>query len=96
MSQYLPFEGFKQVESWNIENVKEDFDLGHIFEVDIEYPKELHDLNNDYPFCSKPKIITSDMLSNYRKKLQLNILKIQVLKLVTWFQILVTKKICNT
>ena len=41
MSQYLPFEGFKWVKNWNIENVKEDSDLGHILEVDIEYSKEL-------------------------------------------------------
>ena len=67
MSQYLPFKWLKWVENWNIENVKGDSDLGHILEVDTQYPEKLHDLYNDYQFCPEHKIITSDMLLDYSK-----------------------------
>ena len=32
-------------------------DYGYLLEVDVSYPKELHDLHNDLPFmCTKVKI----------------------------------------
>ena len=33
-----------------IENYKEDSDEGYFLEVDVQYPKNLHDLYNDLPF----------------------------------------------
>jgi hypothetical protein len=38
--------------------------------VDLEYPKELHDLHNDYPLAPERKLVSSDMLSPYAKGLQ--------------------------
>ena len=56
MSQKLPADGFKWEK--NMLKFNEDFikrydgdsDKGYIFEVDVEYPKNLHDLHSDLPF----------------------------------------------
>ena len=40
-----------------------------ILEVDLEYPKELHDLHNDFPIASEKVKVTKDMLSEYSKRI---------------------------
>ena len=40
-----------------------------ILEVDLEYPKELHNLHNDYPLASEKVKVSRDMLSNYCKSI---------------------------
>ena len=74
MSQYLPTGGFKwlsqnKIEKLKLKKYKEDSEQGLILEVDLEYPKELHDLHNNYP-CAPEKVkVTKDMLSNYYRKI---------------------------
>ena len=57
MSQKLPVHSFKWMTNKEIENIFNNQIVQVwektpcILEVDIEYPKELHDLHNDYPFC---------------------------------------------
>jgi hypothetical protein len=56
MSRPLPYGGFKWVENPEqiiISELVEDSDIGYVFEVDIEYPKELHRIYNDLPFLSE-------------------------------------------
>ena len=56
MSQKQPVSSFKWVK--NISKIDEelkknydnDCDIGFILQVDVEYPKELHDLHSDLPF----------------------------------------------
>ena len=44
--------------------------IGKIYEVDLEYPDELHHLHNDYP-CAAEKIkVTDEMLSDYCKDIK--------------------------
>ena len=44
--------------------------IGHIYEVDLEYPEELHELHNDYP-CAAEKIkVSDDMLSDYCREIK--------------------------
>ena len=38
-----------------------------ILEVDLEYPKELHDLHDDYPLTAEKMKVTKEMLSPYCK-----------------------------
>ena len=73
MSQYLPTGGFKwmtkkQINKLNLAKYKYDSNKGLILEVDLVYPKELHDLHNDYPCCPEKIKVTRDMLSPYCKK----------------------------
>ena len=74
MSQYLPTGGFKwmtekQINDIDLAKYKEDSDKGIILEVDLEYPKELHKLHNDYPLAPEKIKVTNDMLSDYSKKI---------------------------
>ena len=61
MSRPLPYKNFKWIEPLSQEfimNYNENSDVGYTLEVDLEYPKELHDLHNDYPLAPerfKPK-----------------------------------------
>ena len=74
MSQYLPTGGFKWMKQEHIDKLdlgkyQEDSKKGLMLEVDLEYPKELHDLHNDYPLGPEKVKVTEDMLSNYCKKI---------------------------
>ena len=53
MSQRLPVGGFQWVSEEEIERFEKDPDSiqGCTLEVDLEYPRELHDLHNDYPLA---------------------------------------------
>ncbi|GFW42849.1 transposable element Tcb1 transposase [Trichonephila clavipes] len=52
MSQHLPTHDFSWAEEdVNFMNVPDDSEIGYIFEVDLEYPDELHDLHNSYPLA---------------------------------------------
>ena len=56
MSQKLPVNNFNWVKNKSkidekfIKNYDEDSDKGYIFEVDVEYPRRLHDLHSDLSF----------------------------------------------
>ena len=56
MAQKLPVSGFKCEKNMSkftkefIKNYDEDSDKGYILEVDVKYPKKLHDLHSDLPF----------------------------------------------
>ena len=52
MSQPLPTHGFEWTSEEELKNWRRHpCSLGCILEVDLEYPKEIHDLHNDYPLA---------------------------------------------
>ena len=62
MSKELPVNGFKLLDTSETSNkMNEDFvknynennDKGYILEVDVKYPKRLHELHSDLPFLSE-------------------------------------------
>ncbi|XP_076301552.1 uncharacterized protein LOC143219489 [Lasioglossum baleicum] len=72
MSQPLPHREFRwinddddQLNNFDIQSIPIDSPVGYIVEVDIEYPREIHDLHSDLPFC--PNHYTSTVGSNQKK-----------------------------
>ena len=76
MSQKLPVNCFKWVKNTSnideefIKNYDEDSDKRYILEVDVKYPRKLHDLHSDLPFL--PKRMKTDkckkLVCNLRNK----------------------------
>ena len=48
-------------------SVPDDNPTGYILEVDLEYPRDLHELHNDYPLAPEKVKLTEEMLSPYSK-----------------------------
>ena len=60
MSPLLPVSNFKWMTESHLENGREISSQeirGCILEVDLEYPKELHDLHNDYPLAPERIVV---------------------------------------
>lgn len=56
MGEPLPYGGFKwvnNIDEIDIMNISENSEIGYIFEVDLEYGKDLHEAHNDLPFCAE-------------------------------------------
>ena len=66
MIQKLPYKSLK----WDDKITEDEIvtykngNIGYILEVDFEYPKELHDLHNDYPLALEVMNVKADMLSD--------------------------------
>ena len=73
MIQKLPTGDFRWLPSpeyINLDSYDENSDKGLILEVDLEYPKELHDLHNDYPLAPEKITVGEEMLSDYCQRIQ--------------------------
>ena len=88
MSQHLPTSGFrrmteKEIDKIDLTKYKKDSKKGLILEVDLEYPKELHDMHDDYPLAPERMKVTKDILSTYcetiRKRFNISIGQVQKL-----------------
>lgn len=81
MAQPLPYNGFKWADEREfvlperIECIPDDSKIGYFLEVDVKYPKNLHDEHNDYPFLAERRcppnskneklVLTLDNKKNY-------------------------------
>ena len=73
MSQKLPTSNFKWIkcpEYLNLNSYDENSARGLILEVNLEYPKELHGLHNDYPLAPEKITVREEMLSDYCRRIQ--------------------------
>ena len=74
MSQYLPNGSIKWLSDEELNKIdlgkyKEDSREGLVLEADLEYPKDLHELHNDYPLAPEKIKVSKNMLSGYCNKM---------------------------
>ena len=86
MSKKLPVDGFKWTDNSIINeefinNYNENDKKGYILEVDVKYPKELHDLHSDLPFLpermeiNKCKKLVCNLYNKKKNVVHINLLK---------------------
>ena len=86
MSKKLPVNGFKWIDNNEIneefmKKYNENDNKGYIFEVDVKYPKRLHELHSDLPFLSqrmevnKCKKLVCDLFNKKKYVVHINSLK---------------------
>ena len=59
----------KKIKKIDLGKYKADGKKGLISEVYLEYPKDLHDLHNDYPVSPEKLNVSNNMLSGYCEKI---------------------------
>ena len=70
MSQYLPYNGFKwlnqnKTDRFDVKSIGENSSDRYILEVDLQYPDNLHELQNKYPSTLEELKINYGILSKY-------------------------------
>ena len=71
MLKFLPPSGFKWIDpkEFYLNKYTSNSSKGCVLKVDLEYPKELRELNNDYPLAPDKIEIKREMLSEYKLKI---------------------------
>ena len=70
--EYLPcgrFKWLKNVDKFDVMSINDKSPIGYFLEVELEYPDQLHELHNDYSLAPEKPAVSSDMLSNYCRKI---------------------------
>ena len=71
MSEFFPRSVFKQIDpiEFDLNKYTSNSLKGCILEVNLEYPKELHELHNNYLLAPDKREIKREMLSDYQLKM---------------------------
>ena len=71
MSKFSPTGKYKWIdpEEFDSNRYSRNSSKGCVLEVDLKYPKELHELHNDYHLAPDKIEIKKEMLSNYQLKI---------------------------
>ena len=77
MSEYLPYEGFKWVKVNNkvvnrVLNKSNNSLHGYILEVDLDYPENVHDKQNDLPMAPEIIKVSEKMLAPIQLEIKNN------------------------
>ncbi|CAN7978486.1 unnamed protein product [Ixodes persulcatus] len=79
MRQSLPCADFcwldrEEIDAFHFQQVPDDAPEGYILEVDLDYPRELHDSHADFPLAPEKRGVPLEWLSPYQKALVENLL----------------------
>ena len=71
MPKFLSTNGFKWIDpkEFDLNKYTSNSLMGCVLEVDLEYPKELHELHNDYPLVPDKIETKKEMLPEYQLKI---------------------------
>ena len=71
MSKFLPASGLQWIDpkEFDLNKYTSNSSKGCVLEVDLEHPKELQELHNDYPLAPDKTEIKKEMLSNHQLKI---------------------------
>ena len=71
MSNFLPTSRFKWIDpkEFDLNKYTSNSSKGYVLKVDLEYPKELRELHNDYLLAQDKKEIRRVMLLDYQLKI---------------------------
>ena len=71
MSKFLSTSGFKWIDTkeFDLNKYSSNSSKGCVLEIDLEYPKELRELYNDYSLAPDKIEINTEMLSDYQIKI---------------------------
>ena len=76
MMKKLPKDGYKWSEFSNIDeligNYRSKTDFGHFVEIDLQYPREVHNDHSDFPLDHEKHFIKDDWLSAFSKNSAVN------------------------
>ena len=72
MSQSLPTGNLKFLDpiNFDINKINENDKYGHMLELDLEYPHELHDSYSDYPLAPERLLVDNNMLSQCSQEIK--------------------------
>ncbi|XP_050505347.1 uncharacterized protein LOC126883727 [Diabrotica virgifera virgifera] len=67
MGEPLPYGGFEwmDVKDIDVMSVPDDSPVGYMLQVDLDYPRQLHDLHSDFPFAAEHRKAQSAWLRPY-------------------------------
>ena len=71
MFKFFHTNGFKWIDprEFDLNKYTSNSSKGCVFQVDLEYQKELREVHNDYPLASEKIEIKREMLSEYQLKI---------------------------
>ena len=76
LSENLPHSNFKWLDEGqvvyfsneeNIQNIDNEADIGYVFDLDLEYPSDIHDDTADFPLAPEMQLVEQKMFSTYMK-----------------------------
>ena len=98
MSKFIPTSGFEWIDAKesDLNKYTSNSSKGCVLEFDLEYPKELRELHNNYSLTPDKIEIKREMLSNYQLKKIADLYNIPIGNVKNQFLTFLIKTICDS